>query len=117
MPNRDRWAKAPDHRADPRLHAAVEEESAADRFWHLAARFTPLACGACGTRVLVRKNSLAQTSVQWLSDAARSCPRFAARAADGAPGGTAQLQSCPDLRDSIDRAVREGVLEVPDHDG
>lgn len=69
----------------------------------------PLACLACGNRVLVKKNSLQHTSVQWTTDAARSCPEFAANGRD-----TALIATCLKLRDSIDQAVRDGVLEVAD---
>jgi hypothetical protein len=69
----------------------------------------PLACLACGNQVLVKKNSLQHTSVQWTSDAARSCPEFAANGR-----ATALIATCPKLRDSIEQAVRDGALEVAD---
>ncbi|HEX6346798.1 hypothetical protein [Umezawaea sp.] len=69
----------------------------------------PVECLACGNRVLVKKHSLRHTSVQWTSDAALSCPEFAAAGRD-----TALIATCLALRDSIERAVRDGVLEVAD---
>ena len=69
----------------------------------------PVKCLDCGNRVLVKKYSLQHTSVQWTSDAARSCPEFAAAGRE-----TALIETCLKLRDSIDQAVRDGVLEVAD---
>lgn len=71
-----------------------------------------LDCQACGNRVLVRKASVAHTSVQWTSDPATSCPEFAARIAAGELG--ARIDTCPKLRASIELAVAEGRIEVPD---
>ncbi|MBG0565046.1 hypothetical protein [Actinoplanes aureus] len=67
---------------------------------------TGLRCDSCGQGVQAGKRSAMQTSVQWAGPA---CPLLAA-AAGGRP--TALVPTCPDLRDSIDRAVREGRLEV-----
>jgi hypothetical protein len=72
----------------------------------------PVDCHSCGNRVLVRKTSLAHTSVQWTSDPAASCPEFAARVAAGEL--SARIDTCPKLRTSIDLAVAEGLIEVPD---
>ncbi|MGW9131893.1 hypothetical protein [Streptomyces sp. NPDC055681] len=73
----------------------------------------PLSCHDCGADVLVEKHSLAHTSVQWHTDA-RGCREFAARRASGTLPVTAVLTTCPQLRDSIESAVREGVLAVPE---
>jgi hypothetical protein len=70
---------------------------------------SPVECLDCGNRVLVKKYSLQHTSVQWTADARGSCPEFAAADRD-----TALIPTCRRLRDSIDRAVRDGVLEVAD---
>jgi hypothetical protein len=59
--------------------------------------------------VLVKKNSLMHTSIQWTTDAATSCPEFAA-----ADVPTALLDTCPKLSESIADAVREGKLAVAD---
>ena len=72
----------------------------------------PVDCDSCGNRVLVRKTSLAHTSVQWTSDPATSCPEFAGRVAAGEL--SARIDTCPKLRASIDHAAAEGLLEVPD---
>jgi hypothetical protein len=76
----------------------------------LTAGLRPVECRACGTCVLVKKNSLKHTSVQWTSDASVSCPEFAARAAGGAR--PALLDSCGRLAESITAAVEDGLLEV-----
>ncbi|MFC9978426.1 hypothetical protein [Gordonia sp. NPDC127522] len=72
----------------------------------------PLACRRCGTGVLVKKNSLAQTSVQWGDSS--SCVELG-RIAD--VNERARYAGCSYLRDSIDEAVRARLVEVPDLDG
>jgi hypothetical protein len=59
--------------------------------------------------VLVKKNSIQHTSIQWTSRPADTCPVFA-----DADGPTALLDTCPKLADSIGDAVREGTLAVAD---
>jgi hypothetical protein len=85
---------------------------------YLEAGLRPVDCQNCGNRVLVKKNSIRHTSIQWTTDAVDSCPEFAARVAAGEM--SALIDTCKKLRDSIDEAVREGLLEVPrpgaDHD-
>lgn len=71
-----------------------------------------LACRRCGTSVLVRKNTLSQTSIQWLADAGETCTELAEQRAAGVP--TARVAGCAALRESIDEAVRDGRLEVLD---
>jgi hypothetical protein len=65
-----------------------------------------VACHRCATSVLVRKSSVAQTSVQWRGDAAATCSELAERRAAGLH--PAQVATCEALRESIDEAVREG---------
>jgi hypothetical protein len=84
-------------------------DSLAERRAYLEGNLTEIRCGNCGAEVRARKSSPQQTSVQWSAPAAGACARLAA-AAGGRP--TALVPTCPDLRDSIDRAVREGRLEV-----
>ena len=69
-----------------------------------------VSCGRCGTSVRVRKNSFAQTSIQWHTDPGESCAEMAAQRAAGRP--TALVPACESLRDSIDAAVAAGVLVV-----
>jgi hypothetical protein len=73
-------------------------------------RFQPVSCDRCAAAVLVAKFSLPHTSVQWSQASVRACAEFSARAATGEQ--TALIASCASLRDSIDRAVMEGRLEV-----
>ncbi len=98
------WAKAPDHR-DPAGTLADTRE-------FLDSGLTPVRCNACATEVRVRKASAIQTSVQWASDPAATCPEFAARVAAGEVG--ARIDTCPKLRASIADAVELGRLAVPD---
>jgi hypothetical protein len=78
----------------------------------LAGGLAPVDCRSCANRVLVRKTSHAHTSVQWTSDPATSCPVFAARVAAGEL--SARIDTCPRLRTSIEHALAEGLIEVPD---
>lgn len=71
-----------------------------------------LACRRCATTVLVRKNTLSQTSIQWLADAGQTCSELAEQRAAGVPTGL--VAGCTALRESIDDAVRDGRLEVLD---
>ncbi|MFC4069130.1 hypothetical protein [Actinoplanes subglobosus] len=72
----------------------------------MAGGLAEVRCEACGLPVRAGKRSAMQTSVQWSGPA---CDRLA-EAAAGRP--TALVPTCPELRTSIDRAVREGRLEV-----
>jgi hypothetical protein len=74
------------------------------------AGFRPVGCARCGAVVQVAKFSWQHTSVQWSLAAVRACAEFSARAAAGEP--SALIDTCASLRDSIDRAVLEGRLEV-----
>ncbi|MFI9384986.1 hypothetical protein [Kutzneria sp. NPDC052558] len=71
---------------------------------YLTEGLRPHACDGCGTTVLVKKNSLQHTSVQWQSDTA-ACPLLGPL-----------VSGCALLRDSIERAVRDGSIEVPTDD-
>jgi hypothetical protein len=96
------WAKAfPSGTSDP---AEIRE--------FLEAGLVPVDCRGCAHRVLVRKASALHTSVQWTADPARHCPQFAERI--GAGELSARIDGCPTLRASIDLAVSEGRIEVPD---
>lgn len=80
----------------------------AEREEFLTAGLVPLTCRSCSTEVLVKKNSPKHTSIQWISDAATSCPVFAERVAEGFP--VALLGSCESLDESIREATRDGVF-------
>jgi len=81
-----------------------------ERWEYLEGGLAELSCARCDARVRARKLSPQQTSVQWSAQAGRQCLELAAAAAAGRPA--ALVPTCPALRDSIDRAVREGYLEV-----
>jgi hypothetical protein len=69
-----------------------------------------VACRRCATVVGVRKNSLAQTSIQWRGDSTATCTELAERRAAGLH--PAQVPACEALRASIDAAVRAGQVPV-----
>lgn len=82
------------------------------------APMTPVSCDSCGARVLVRKSSWEQTSVQWDSDALAVCPERRELLSQSSesdqrislrPG---LFLSCSRLRDSIEDAVRRGDLVI-----
>jgi len=98
------WAKAPPH-TDPIGTLADEHE-------FLTAGLTPVACAACTTEVLVRKASRMQMSIQWQSSPAESCPEFAERVAAGEL--SARIDTCPRLREAIEKAVATGEVAVRD---
>ncbi|GAA4088172.1 ferredoxin [Nocardioides kongjuensis] len=67
----------------------------------------PVACASCAARVLVRKASWQQTSVQWSDDAMAACSSWSpGSAVKGLP------PVCDRLRDSIAQAVVDGTLPV-----
>lgn len=71
----------------------------------------PITCRECGARVLARKSSWNQTSVQWDADATARCAER--READRLPGRHAGLfLACSALRDSIQAAVAAGGLRI-----
>ncbi|MFD4259199.1 hypothetical protein ACFWR9_16625 [Streptomyces sp. NPDC058534] len=70
----------------------------------------PVECATCGNQVLCEKFSLAHTSVQWTAEAAVVCTEFRSRVAEGET--SARIRTCRALRESIDRAVTVGSLEV-----
>ncbi len=79
---------------------------------------TPVRCGSCGARVLARKSSWEQTSVQWNGAAMARCrerqsvgERPSVCGADLRPG---TFLVCARLRASIEEAVGAGSLPVLD---
>jgi hypothetical protein len=90
----------PTHRPIP-LHPPADEREAG---------FQPVECERCGATALVAKFSPQHTSVQWSFESVRDCAEFSARAAAGEQ--TALIDTCSSLRRSIDRAVRDGRLEI-----
>jgi hypothetical protein len=77
-------------------------ETAADKRLYVEIGLVPVECGTCGVEVNVKKNSAKHTSVQWTATAMRGCTHYAT------------TLGCPRLRESIEAAVRDGRLLVPD---
>lgn len=80
-----------------------------ERHRYLAEGLRPVTCAGCGGSVLVKKNSQAQTSIQWDATAVATCTEFAV-----AGRHTALIAGCRTLRESIEAAVLAGAVEVPD---
>lgn len=72
----------------------------------------PHACRTCGTNVEVEKFSYHHTSIQWQPDAEETCAEFLALAAAG--NRQVDASSCKAMRESIDAAVLDGTIVVPD---
>lgn len=68
----------------------------------------PVTCRACGDRVLVTKYSAIHTSVQWTAPS--GCLEVRT---DTMSEGVPLVITCLAMRESIDVAVREGLIEVP----
>jgi uncharacterized lipoprotein NlpE involved in copper resistance len=74
----------------------------------------PVACGSCGARVLVRKSTWNQTSVQWNADATSRCTERARAQKVSAHANRGVFLVCSALRESILEAVRDGELAIVD---
>jgi hypothetical protein len=74
----------------------------------------PVACGNCGARVLARKSSWNQTSVQWNADATARCAERAEAEKISVPGSRGVFLMCSALGESIRDAVRHGDLSIVD---
>ncbi|MFC7528508.1 hypothetical protein [Actinoplanes sp. GCM10030250] len=77
-----------------------------ERREYLEGGLVDVGCEVCGTPVRAGRKSAMQTSVQW---SGRACERLAEAAGDRP---TALVPTCTYLRESLDRAIREGRLEV-----
>lgn len=108
----DDWAKAPRFDAHPAVRERLTEATRADRWDQLTAGLCPVRCEICAEVVLVKKNSLAHTSIQWSPAALAGCVEFTGARADGRD--SALVETCHTLMASVDRAVRDGVVPVPD---
>lgn len=91
------------------LDHAVREDDRLDEM-----PMVPVACRNCGARVLVRKSTWNQTSVQWNADATARCPERADAKKMSAPGSRGVFLACSALGDSIGEAVRRGELSIVD---
>jgi hypothetical protein len=90
------------HRAGRPLQAGGSDERRTGFQW--------VGCDRCGAAVQVAKFSPQHTIVQWNPESVRACAEFTAGTADGRP--SALIEGCLSLRDSIERAVLRGRLEV-----
>lgn len=104
------WSKAPDFADSPARVEAVRAQTAADLRNYLEDGMQEVQCRACGTCVLVRKNSFKHTSIQWQADPAEVCPEFRGGDRRGS------RVTCPRLMASVNHAVMEGIVEVRDTD-
>ena len=74
----------------------------------------PVACRNCGARVLARKSSWSQTSVQWNADATDRCAERAEARKMSEHADRGVFLVCSALSDSILDAVRRGDLPIVD---
>ena len=74
----------------------------------------PVACRNCGARVLARKSSWSQTSVQWNADATDRCAEREEAQKMSAHAERGVFLGCSALSDSILDAVRRGDLSIVD---
>ena len=91
------------------LKSSVREDNRLDEM-----PMVPVACRNCGARVLPRKSSWNQTSVQWNADATARCVERADAQQIAAPGSRGIFLVCSALSASILDAVRHGDLSVVD---
>lgn len=105
------WVKAPTFADDPVRVESIRAQTEVDKSTYLVDGMAPVDCHACGACVLVRKNSFAHTSIQWTGDPAQTCLEYSSPGQTrGTPG------SCGRLRNSIEHAVMEGMVNVVDAD-
>jgi hypothetical protein len=71
-------------------------------------------CRRCTARVLVRKSSWNQTSVQWDAAASASCQERTDAQRLAAYGGCGLFLACSALTDSITDAARRGGVSIVD---
>ncbi len=74
----------------------------------------PVACRECGARVLARKSSWNQTSVQWDAEATARCAERRQAQQMSAPGSRGVFLACSALSKAIVEAVRHGELSIVD---
>jgi hypothetical protein len=108
-------SSTPPHRRTPWWARGAEwqaPQTSEDKRRYVEDGMEPVSCSRCATRVLVKKNSPRHTSVQWISDAAATCPEIGAQVSAGAQGG--QILGCGMLKRSIEDAISAGALTIPD---
>ena len=85
-------------------------ETLEDRALYTQNLLEELTCLDCRARVMVRKNSEHQTSIQWTQQAVADCATFAKLSQQ--EGGRSIHSGCPRLAASIEAAVREGAVSI-----
>ncbi|WP_205718560.1 hypothetical protein [Actinomadura sp. WMMA1423] len=70
----------------------------------------PVSCRRCGTCVLVKKNSLAHTEIQWTTDTSACAELWRDHRPDVMHSVT---PTCEAMRGSVEQAVRDGLVPVP----
>ena len=73
----------------------------------------PVCCTHCSAKVLVRKSSWQQTSIQWDTEAMAKC----LERRDWEAATPRLFMVCSKLRDSIDAAARNGAIRPLDEAG
>ncbi len=86
-----------------------ERETAADKRLYVEIGLVPVRCATCGAEVAVKKNSRHHTSVQWTRAAVAACPELT-----NPERPSSRMLGCPRMKASIEDAVREGQVVVPD---
>jgi hypothetical protein len=89
--------------------APLSEETLEDRTRYLEGHLVEVACLDCLARVRVRKQSEFHTSIQWDAEATAHCAEFARARSQG---DVRVQRGCSRLLASIDRAVRDGQVEI-----
>lgn len=72
-------------------------------------KLQPLACHTCAARVSVAKYSPAHTSIQWTTEASRTCREMTAPVTVGCGG---YLLRCEALDRTVDEAVARGEITM-----
>jgi hypothetical protein len=91
------------------LESSVHEDNRLDEM-----PMVPVVCRSCGARVLARKSTWNQTSVQWNADAVARCAERAEAQRLSAHAGRGVFLACSALSESIVDAVRRGDLSIVD---
>ncbi len=95
--------------------APTSPDTAEDQRLYTQARLVEVACLDCLAKVLVKKNSEHQTSIQWTAEALGHCAEFNRAASQ--PEGRPIRVACSRLGSSIDQAVKDGAIDVGAEDG
>lgn len=93
----------------------TDADTREDQRLYTEARLVKVSCLDCLAQVRVKKNSEHHTSIQWDADAQAHCQTF--NRLDTEPSGRRIHTGCPRLTESIERAVRDGEIEIGAEDG